>query len=180
MNDGTILLYKGNRKNLVDRVIMDVTDSPYSHTAIYLAGFTFESTVWQLPGSKPWMFWRYRTGVHITVGERAADLRLQPKSGRTLEEAHAGLAKAIEIVNSRAWYAFALTLFDAVLYPTRALWKWIYRKTGWAPFVSSSTNCSYAADLLEKIMGLDLWPGMPESLTVPGDYLKCDALEVVT
>jgi len=172
-----ILLYRGNPKSFSDRAIMHVTDSPYTHSAICLGGFTFESSIWLQPGARRWMIWRYRSGVQITVGERSADLRLAPRVERTPEQVRAGLEKAVALVNSRSWYAFLLTLFDALLYPTRGLWRWIYRRTGWAPFVSRRTNCSYLSDLLMKAMGLDLWPDMPESLTVPGDYVHCDALQ---
>ena len=177
MTDGSILLYKGG-KDAVSKAIAYVTGSPYAHTAIYLDGFTFDSTVWLLPNSKPWMLWRYRSGVRITIGILAPpDLVLNLTYPRTPFNVAAGLAQAVSMVNGRAWYNFALLVVDAVLYPTRALWKWIYRKTGWAPFAGPSTNCSKAVDVIVKAMGVDLWPDQPESLTVPGDYPKNPLLE---
>jgi len=171
MKDGTIGLLKGDRQKSADRAIMEITGSEYTHARIYILGFTIESTVWMARGR---LF--PRSGVLLTLGKRKSDAYFEPKVDRTPEQARAGLEKAIELVNSRAWYAYLLTFLDFILYPTRALWRWIYKKTGWAPFVSSRTNCSYLADLLEKEMGLDLWPDMPESLTVPGDYPYCKQL----
>ena len=171
MNDVIIQLVKGNPANIVDRVIMDVTGSPYSHTRIYFPvgpGFTCESTVWGL-----------RSGMRMSMWEMPCDVRLRFKEPWTYGEILAALDKAIDMENSRAWYNFALTVFDIVLYPTRGLWKRIYARTGWAPFTSARTNCSECVDLLSAVH-VDLWPGMPASLTVPGDYLSCDALEVVT
>lgn len=171
MKDGTIGLLRGDRQKPADRAIMEIIGSEYTHARIYILGFTIESTVWMVRGR---LF--PRSGVLLTLGERRADAYFEPKVDRTPEQARAGLEKAIELVNSRAWYAYLLTLCDAVLYPTRALWKWIYKCTGWAPFMGAETNCSYLTDLLEKAMGLDLWPDMPESLTVPGDYPYCKQL----
>jgi hypothetical protein len=176
MIDGSILLFKA-KENFVSKSIEYITDSPYTHTAIYIGGYVFESTVWMPPGSKPWMIWKLKSGVKWNVVVPKADLILVPKAPVDVEK---GIAKAAELINSRARYNFLLTLFDAFLYPTRWLWKKIYKKTGWAPFVGYSTNCSYVADEIEKAMGLDLWPDMPESLTVPGDYLYCDLLEIQT
>jgi hypothetical protein len=174
MIDGSILLFKA-KKNFVSKAIEYITESPYTHTAIYVGGYVFESTVWMAPEAKWWMIWKLKSGVKWDVVAPKADLILVPKVPVNVEK---GIAKAAEFINSRARYNFFLTLSDIFLYPTRWLWKWIYRKTGWAPFVGYSTNCSYVADAIEKAMGLDLWPNMPESLTVPGDYLNCDLLEV--
>jgi hypothetical protein len=174
MREGTIGLVKGDPKKIVQKIIMDVTDSEFSHTRIYILGWTIESTVWKVKGK---LF--PRSGIYLTRGIVPSDLYLSPKVAKTPAQAEAGLVKAIELVNSRAWYAYLLTLFDIILFPTRGLWKWIYKKTGWAPFTSSRTNCSYVVDLLEKTMGLDLWPKMPESLTVPGDYPDNKFLEKV-
>ncbi len=172
MNDGSILLFKGG-KDWVSKAITYITKSPYAHTAIYIDGFTFDSSVWLLPNSKPWMIWRYRSGVRITIGILPTpDLVLDFVTPFRPTAWVAGLAKAVEMINGRAWYNFALLVMDAFLYPTRWIWNWIYKKTAWAPFRGPSTNCSYAVDVIVKAMGVDLWPEQPESLTVPGDYVK--------
>jgi len=168
MSDVIVQLVKGNPKNFIDRCIMEVTGSPYSHTRIYFPvspGFTCESTVWGL-----------RSGMYLSMRELPCDTRLKFKVPWEYGEILAALEKAIDMANSRAWYNFALTAFDLILYPTRWLWKWIYQRKGWAPFTSARTNCSEAVDILSKIH-VDLWPGSPPSLTVPGDYVKCEALE---
>lgn len=167
--DVIIQLIKPNMRNLVDRVIYDVTGGP-SHSRIYLPvgpGFTCESAVWGL-----------HSGMRISVGELPCDIRLRFKMPWIEAEMVKALKLALDMANSRTWYAFFLTLFDLVLYPTRPLWKWIYKRTSWAPFMSPRTNCSMAVDLISKVHQ-DLWPDMPESLTVPGDYLNCNALEVI-
>jgi hypothetical protein len=178
MTDGSVFLYKGG-KDWVGKAIKYVTGSPYAHTAVYIDGLTFDSTVWLLPKSKPWMLWRYRSGIRITVGVLGVpDLVLNLVYPRTPLNIVDGLLKAISMVNGRAWYNFLLLVCDALLYPTRPLWKWIYHKTEWAPFMGPSTNCSYAVDEIIKATGVDLWPDTPESLTVPGDYPSCLLLEV--
>jgi hypothetical protein len=183
MKEGTVFLYKGG-KDIISKAIKAVTGSEYAHTAIYLGGMTFDSTVWQAPRKngkslKWWMIWKYRSGMRETMGVlESPDLRLVPKTPLEQFNVWEGQAQALMMVNSRAWYNVFLLVFDAILYPTRKLWAWVYRKTGWAPFMGPSTNCSAAVDEIYKAMGIDLWPGEPESLTVPGDYPKCDLLEV--
>ena len=170
MTDVIIQLIEGDPRNLVDRVIMEVTGSPYSHTRIYFPlgpGFTCESTVWGV-----------HSGMRISMGELPCDARLRFKRPWTDFEMALALGYSLAMANSRAWYNFALTVFDIILYPTRRFWARIYRRWGWAPFTSSRTNCSEAVDILSKVH-VDLWPGMPPSLTVPGDYISCKALEVV-
>jgi hypothetical protein len=177
MTNGSVFLYKGG-KDAVSKAIAYITKSPYAHTAIYLEGFTFDSTVWLLPNSKPWMLWRYRSGVRWTIGVLdTPDLVLDLKIPFGPGGIDAGMVKALEMINGRAWYNFLLLVVDALLYPTRPLWKWIYAKTGWAPFAGPMTNCSKAVDVIYKAMGVDLWADMPESLTVPGDYPNCAILQ---
>jgi hypothetical protein len=170
--------------NIVNRLIIDVTKPAIDprtgrppvrwpvHTRVYFpvvgAEFTCESTVWGL-----------HSGMRISESALPCDVRLRFKVPWTEQEKWAALSKAIDMENSRAWYNFALTFCDIILYPTRGWWARRYQRTGKAPFVSARTNCSECVDILAKVH-VDLWPGMPASLTVPGDYLSCPALEIVT
>jgi len=157
--------------DLVSRVIREVTGGP-AHTRIFFPtdpGLTCETTRWGF----------LRSGHRQTVGELPCDIRLRFKVPWTHDQIVEGVRISVEKTNTRAWYNFALTFFDLFLYPTRKFWAWRYRRTGKAPFYSPVMNCSADVDDIVKRAYGDLWPGEPESLTVPGDYLHCDALEVV-
>lgn len=143
------------------------------HCRIYFEPWdlTFESTVWGGP---------MKSGMKVSSGELPCDIKLAFRRELTADQICAGFDKAIDMVNSRAWYAFGLLIFNIVLIPMRRFWAWVYRRTGWAPFNGGSdTDCSMGVDIIAAAMDEDLWPGEPASLTTPGDYLSCTRLEVV-
>lgn len=164
--DITVLLFEGG-DDLVGKAIRYFTKSQYVHSAVYAYGLTFESSVWQLPNSKPWMFWRYRSGIRITYGKLGCSLEL-PLNANIPGGLDKALAFGFEDINGRFWYNFLLTFFDIIIYPTRKFWQ----KIGWVPFSSRylGRNCSYFADSFIKAYGVDLWPDREEATTVPGDY----------
>jgi hypothetical protein len=175
--DPRILLFKGG-KSLVSKAIMYFTDSVFTHTALYVRGATFESTVWQIPETwlfgrawKPkwWMFWTWRSGIKITQGILEADetyhFRVPPTPMQNINMMNA----AVDLVNERRMYNFLLTFFDMIIYPTR----WFWHKIGWVPFSKRylGENCSSFVDqVVTEGGGIDLWPKRESETTVPGDY----------
>ena len=175
MNPVVILFKAGD--DLLGRAIKFFTGSPYGHTAIFLAGFTFESTGWQTPGAKWWQFWTYRSGIKISRGELMGGTSLSPLIVPSDSQVELMLEFATDQINDRWWYNGLLLIADALIYPTR----WFWNKIGWIPFSSRylGTVCSTFVDEMFKAAGIDLWPGRSEATTVPGDYVKCPLLKVV-
>jgi hypothetical protein len=167
------LLFKGGN-DLLSRAIRYFTGSPYTHTAICLGIYMFESTVWLLDNNMPWELWAYRSGVRMTCSLPTADLYLEPVKAINEAQNQLGEDYAWGQYTERRWYNFLLTVFDCIIYPTR----WFWQKIGWVPFSSRylGTNCSQFVDQVYKAMGVDLWPGRDEATTVPGDYPMCGAL----
>jgi hypothetical protein len=167
------MLFKGGN-DLVSRAIRYFTGSPYVHAAVFLAGMTFESTVWLPEGKKVWMLWAYKSGIRETWGYFSADKTMELARLLIDEEYMAGRNYAVEQINDRHWYNFLLTFFDIIIYPTR----WFWQKVGWIPFSSRylGANCSEFVDQVYKAMGIDLWPDRGEASTVPGDYPSCPLL----
>jgi|GEM_PF-2893066 len=171
-----ILLFKG-KKDILSKAIMYFTDSVFTHTALYVRGITFESTVWQNPTtwlfgrewkSRWWMFWTWRSGVKTTQGILEADeiyrFRVPPAPSQNILM----VTYALDLVNERRMYNFLLTFFDMIIYPTR----WFWQKVGWIPFSKRylGANCSSLVDEIVTAGGIDLWPERVSATTVPGDY----------
>jgi len=175
MVDGTILLFKRENKkfDLVGRAIEFFTGSPYTHVALFLNGCTYDATVWTPQGK-----WWPHSGVRKTVGTLPGySTLLQPKVPIKHDEMIAMVAVAEDEIKNHVPYNVLKLLVLAIVYPTRKFWTWI----NWVPFQAEFFGevCSEFVDEEYSTAGRDLFPGRTEEDTVPGDYMKCDQIEVV-
>jgi|WetSurMetagenome_2_1015567.scaffolds.fasta_scaffold125165_1 hypothetical protein len=175
MVDGSILLFKreSSKFDLVGRAIEFFTGSPYTHTAIFLNGCTYDATVWTPEGK-----WWPRSGIRKTVGTLSGySTVMVPKVPITHDEMVAMTAVADEAIKNRIPYNIFKLLVLAIVYPTRKFWTWIK----WVPFqeISYGEVCSEFVDDEYGSCGRDLFPDRSDEATVPGDFLKCDQIEII-
>jgi len=169
LRDGTILLYRAG-KGFIAKAITYFTGMPYVHVAGYVAGLTFESTIW-------WSDLWWTSGIYATLGAKQADEYWQPITPLTDEQIKTILRYFIESINKRRPYNVAKFLVLALVYPTR----WLWQKIGWVPFSADYHGdvCSVVWDEAYRAAGIDLFPHRSEEYTAPGDFRKSKLLEQV-
>jgi hypothetical protein len=173
MKDGSILLWEGHG-DLVSKAIMYFTNSPYTHVAVYVGGWTFDSTIWN--GGKWWQLWKWRSGIRKTWGTLGGASRVRvPKKPLTQMDAGRLLIMADAMESYHFPYNIPKLLILALVYPTR----WFWEKINWVPFQADVFGevCSEFVDEVFKSAGMDLFPNKTEQDTVPGDFANCSALE---
>jgi len=173
MKNGTVLLFgfhKGDNLifNIVGKSIMFFTGFPYTHTAIYLDGKTYDYSVWK--EGKKW-----KTGVRVTEGVMRADEYYEPTFDLTKEESFAMVRYSIML--KQYPYNFFKLLSLAIVYPLRKIFKLLK----WVPFdnVIFGDVCSVLPDEAYKFTGYDIFPDGREGYTVPGMYTECNFLTKV-
>jgi hypothetical protein len=171
MQDGTVLFWKFKQCHdwifdFACEEIMRITNSPYVHTAIYLGGEVYESTMWRknitVLGLKiPWLHGGVR--VHPGTGwdeARAPLIAISPQVATRMRD----YAKA-QISEHRPYNILQLAVM-IVVWPTRAFW----RRVGWVPF-SASLLGTYCSTFVEKcwLSGWSLVPLDDENFASPGE-----------
>jgi hypothetical protein len=143
-----IFLYRAGA-DIIGRLIRYFTESEWGHVAIYVGGYTYEST-WP--------------GVRKTPGMIAADLVLIPPP---LNEPN--MLDWLEArVSAKMRYNWPRLIAFMFIYPLR----WFFNKLNWVPFSAAIFGevCSSFVDEAVRAGGLDLWPYRGEDATVPGDF----------
>jgi hypothetical protein len=175
MENGTIFLWKNDGKHfpLISKAIEYFTKSPYTHVAIYVNNYTYDDTIWTPKGKIiP------RSGIRKTLGllEDYSTI-LVPKNKITYYESTLMEVRANKDITQRIPYSIIKLLVLAIVYPTR----WFWTKIKWVPFQASFFGevCSTFVDEIYTAAKRDLFPGRSIEATVPGDFVKCDQLEIV-
>lgn len=168
MREGTILLWKSH--GFLGWCIKKVTGMPYGHSATYLYGFTWESTVW-------WSIWWFKTGIRVSEGMLKADEYWAPKEPETPSQLKAELRYFLDKLNKRRPYNVPKLLILALVIPCRKF----FERLHWVPFDNASLGevCSVTTDEAKKAAGIDLLPEAMEGMTAPGDFRHSKLLEQV-
>lgn len=181
MKNGSIFLYSGRRartwfEKVIAWAIMTVTRSEYTHVALWLAGHLWEVTVWHT--GKGWIFgWRQGVRCHegIPTG-MMPDAIYEPVQELTEWDAYA-LARWLGWTRDEGYnYGVGRLLVFALVYPTRALWRWI----GWVPFrrhLMAEVCSTYPAEGYQ-FLGRDVLEGVSDEMIVPGSYAKSPAFRL--
>jgi hypothetical protein len=174
MKDGSIILFTGG-DDILSKAIRFFTGSPYTHTAVYVKGYTFDSTVWH--DGRWWQLWKWHTGVRKTYGILpGAALVLSPMVPLSETEAIELLTRCNMSEEYHFPYNVLKLLVLAIVYPTRKFWE---EKVKWIPFSGDflgETCAEYVDEMYKPVR--DWFPGKTEQDTVPGDWAKCPGLEV--
>ncbi len=168
MRDGTVLLWKSH--GFIGWCIKRVTGMPWGHAAKYLAGFTWERTLW-------WSWYWFKSGIRIHAGIAAADEYWDLREDMTPEQVTADLTYWIDQLNSRRPYNIPKLIVKALVIPLR---RWFDRK-GWVPFDNPiyGDDCSTTVAESFDAAGINILPEIPSGRVAPGDFRKSPLLEKV-
>jgi hypothetical protein len=160
MRDGTIGLDKA--KGIVGWAIKRISGKAWGHSKQYIAGFTWERTIW-------WVGYWFKSGIKVTVGYVMSDCYGQPKIKRTPAQINAMLCYYIEELNKRRPYNIAKLLVLAFVIPHKKF----FQRIGWVPFENAELGdvCSPTTDEACKRAAWDVLPARDEEYTAPGDFL---------
>lgn len=156
-------------RTLVSKLICFFTNSNYTHSAIYLNGYLYESTV--MNG---------QNGAMKTKGlppaERNCIVLEFKKPVNPADIEHLEYALNRRVVEKRPYNFFKIFVL-AIIYPTR----WLWNAIGWVPFQNEAFGyvCSVFVDSALKQFGIDLIPDNNEEYSSPGDILNSDLLKPV-
>jgi len=169
MNDGTVALVKGDQHarfpyGLANRVIAEVTGSPYTHVKLYFDGATHEVTT---PG-----------GYRKTEGEPSGDLFLEPVYAWN-DEKKARSRQMLEGMKHDRYNYLRLVML-IIVYPTRKFWRALRWFPGCNRYIWGDVCSSFVDVWFRHGPGWDLWPDDPESYTAPGDFTKTWGLREVS
>lgn len=154
-------------RTVVSKLICFFTNSNYTHSAIWLRGNLYESTV--MNGQNGAL----KTASLPPESRRCVLMKpIVPLSPDALDTLEMFLNRTV--VQKRP-YNFLKIVVLAIVYPTRKFWQ----KIGWVPFQNEvfGSVCSVYVDYALKYIGLDVLPGMNEEYTAPGDFLMSQQLE---
>jgi hypothetical protein len=187
MVDGSVLFWKYKPGgdwlfDFVDWVICKITDSNKVHTAIYVCGVVYESTVWFEPisllGLK--INWPHSGVKKLTLqelntvpsaeyaGHRGPDVTVPPDAAKLM----ADYAEA-QIQKKRPYNIPELAAM-LVIWPTRPIW----RALNWAPFTASVLG-NFCSTFVEKcwLAGFCLVPLSDTNFTPPSELDGSKRLE---
>ena len=143
----------------IGRLIQFFTGSRWTHVAIEIEGFVWESAI---EGAQ----------VSEKSGYQISKVPVRPLTDRELHDIWYYCARAVR----HGWpYNFCKIVALAVVYPTR----WVWRRLGWVPFDRDvyGETCSGFVDEAFKVAGIDLLPLEHEGYTSPGDIWDSKFLE---
>ena len=150
--DGTILLYKPQGKpNLVQKLIQKITQSPWTHAALYIDGHTWDAD-WP--------------EVQVLKGLEKADLYLEPIDPLNPQE-YRRMLNYVESAYGERWQYNAPKLFVlALVYPLRKFFSWL----GWVPFdkwIYGEVCSGFVAEAWRSTLRMDA-----EGWEAPGDLFE--------
>lgn len=163
-----ILLWEyttGEKKlyNVVGKCIVYFTDSPYTHVALYVGGYTYDTTIWFEEG-KP------KTGIRKVRGQLKGTVVMVPNVPFSPAQAERLRGVADSYARKNKPYNIVKLLALAVVWNTR----WFWKKIRWVPFNHTVFGevCSGFVDEVFKKAGIDLFPSEYEGYTVPGQFIE--------
>ncbi len=161
--------------DIVPKAIKFFTHSEYTHSAWYINGYLYESTVWKSKSGK---------NVHGSrktkwpddwpMGSFAPEVWLYPIN--ITDNQVAGIQRYCEqSLKDHMPYNFALLVIFLLVMPFR----WFWNKIGWVPFSHQVYGevCSTYVDEAAKLNDLDLLPWLEDSMAVPVDFLSSPELQ---
>lgn len=155
--------------NVVTKLIVKVSGSPFIHVQVYLKGYTYDT-------SYPKGFAK-RKG-EPDVSKIHGDVLLEPIRDLTETEVNAMIAYFEDKINNKIKYALGKLIIFLIL----GFLKPIFNKIGWVPFADDryyGEFCSAGGDEAFKFGSMDILPGQLEEYTAPGDFMKSDFFKSV-